>query len=280
MLTSHCTVSDLVKEARAHLQAFYPGTSSSALIESVGELVLLLFGGGHPDYQKADLKYHNLEHTLLATQCFIDLAEGRSRHGMKPAFNDRQFSLGCAAIMMHDAGYLKMRDDTQGTGAKYTASHVERSCVLASRFLPALGVQPGELDGVLNAIRCTGINSRIGTLFFCGEIERLTGCMVATADYLGQMADPRYPEKLPALFAEFAEANDFNRVPAEQRLFRSAQDLMAKTTGFWTHFVLPKLDKDYEGVYRLLGASDGNNPYLEAVEVNLGRIEEMALPGS
>jgi hypothetical protein len=278
MLTSHCTVSTLVNRARAHLQAVSPG-ASDALIESAARLIETLFAGGHPDYLKADLRYHNLEHTLLATQCFIDLAEGRSRHGVKPAFDGREFSLGCAAILMHDTGYLKTRDDLTGTGAKYTACHVERSCAMAGRFLPALGVTPSELGGVLNAIRCTGINSRIAALAFRGDIERLTGCMVATADYLGQMADPVYPEKLPALFAEFEEANDFNGLPPEKRMFRSARELMAKTDGFWTHFVLPKLEKDYEGVYRLLGAAGGTNPYLDAVAHNLARIAAMAKQG-
>lgn len=275
MLTSNCTVSSLIGEARAYLQSVYPG-ASSGLIESVAAMMETLFSGAHPDYQKADLKYHNLEHTLLATQCFIDLAEGRSRHGARPVFDAREFSLGCAAILMHDMGYLKTRDDVHGTGAKYTASHVERSCAMASRFLPALDVTPAELGGVLNAIRCTGINSQISSLTFRGDIERLTGCMVATADYLGQMADPAYPEKLPALFAEFEEANDFNGLPPEKRMFRSAQELMAKTGGFWTHFVLPKFEKDFEGVYRLLGAPDGSNPYLEAVEANIARITAMA----
>jgi hypothetical protein len=246
------------------------------LVEGVSALVDDLFAGRHPDYQKADLQYHNLEHTLYATQCFIDLAAGRADHGIKPAFGHREFSLGCAAILMHDSGYLKNRDDVKGTGAKYTNSHVDRSCVMAARFLPTMGVTSDELDGVLNAIRCTGLTSQIGLLKFRSTIARLTGCMVATADYLGQMADPDYPEKLPGLFAEFEESNDFNRVPMDKRMFRSARDLMSKTGGFWTHFALPKLEGDYEGVYRLLSRPDGSNPYIDAVEVNLERIAEMA----
>jgi hypothetical protein len=100
--------------------------------------------------------------------------------------------------------------------------------------------------------------------------------MVATADYLGQMADPDYPAKLPALFEEFEEANNFSRVPFETRPFRSAKELMAKTTGFWRGFTLPKLDADYEGIYRVLAQPDGHNPYLEAVETNLVRIAALA----
>jgi len=275
MLSSYCTVTSTVTAAKAHLREISPAASST-LIEGVSALVDGLFAGRHPAYQKADMKYHDLEHTLLATQCFIDLAAGRVAHGEQPVFTARQFSLGYAAILLHDSGYLKTRDDRTGTGAKYTSSHVARSCALAAASLPALGCSMDEIDGVLSAIRCTGVTSKIEQISFHNPVERVTGCMVATADYLGQMADPDYPEKLPSLFEEFEESNNFSRVPFENRLFRSPADLMAKTNGFWNNFALPKLAKDYAGVYRVLTLPDGSNPYLEAVETNLGRIEELA----
>ncbi len=276
MLSQDSTVSSTAAAARAHLEDISP-EASSALIDGVSALVEELFAGRHPGYQKADLKYHNLDHTVHATQCFIDLAEGRVRNHEKPVFDARQFSLGYAAILLHDSGYLKTRDDVSGTGAKYTSSHVTRSCALAAAALPDLGCTAEEIEGVQNAIRCTGINSQIDQIAFRGEIERLTGCMVATADYLGQMADPDYPAKLPGLFAEFEESNDFSRVPFEKRPFRSAKELMAKTSGFWNGFALPKLESDYEGIYRVLALPDGRNPYLEAVEANLVRIAWLAM---
>ncbi|HEY8931728.1 MAG TPA: hypothetical protein VIM44_00275 [Rariglobus sp.] len=276
MLTPYCTVTTTIAAARAHLDSV-DASASSRLVDEVARWVERLFQGRHPDYQKADLRYHDLQHTVLATQCFIDLAAGRIVHGAKPVFGHRDFSLGCVAILMHDTGYIKRRDDVIGTGAKYTNSHVERSCGLAASFLPVLGVTEAELATVLSAIRCTGISARIDQIAFRDDIARLTGCMVATADYLGQMADPAYPEKLPALFAEFEEANEFEHVPPEKRMFKSAKELMAKTGGFWTHFALPKLEKDYEGVYRLLAGPDGDNPYVAAVEANLARIAETAV---
>ncbi|MDF3057481.1 MAG: hypothetical protein K0R17_1696 [Rariglobus sp.] len=276
MLSRDCTVSSTAAAARAHLRAISPD-ASPALIDGVSVLVEELFAGRHPGYQKADLKYHNLDHTVLATQCFVDLAKGRVQHDEQPVFSPRQFSLGYAAILLHDSGYLKTRDDVSGTGAKYTSSHVQRSCALAALALPDLGCSADEIEGVQNAIRCTGLNSQIDRINFRSEIERLTGCMVVTADYLGQMADPDYPVKLPRLFEEFEEANNFSRVPFESRPFRSAKDLMAKTTAFWHGFALPKLDRDYQGVYRLLTQPDGSNPYLEAVEANLVRIAELAV---
>jgi hypothetical protein len=276
MLTRHCTVSSTVEAACAQMKSVYP-EASFQLVEEVALFIGDLFAGKQIDYQAADLQYHNLEHTLLAIQCYIDLAAGRVKNGAQPAFNDRDFSLGCAAILMHDTGYLKNRGDRVGTGAKFTNTHVERSCTLVSRFLPAMGVTPEEIAVIRNAIACTGTTSQIAKIPFRSDVERITGCMVATADYLGQMADPDYPEKLPRLFAEFEESNDFNQVPADKRMFKSAKDLMSKTGGFWKFFALPKLERDYEGVYRVLGGPDEVNPYVKSVEVNLERIATMAV---
>lgn len=275
MLSQDCTVASTKTAAKAHIEAIEPG-ASHALIDGVAAAVEALFAGEHPAYQAADLKYHNLAHTVLATQCFVDLAEGRVRHGEKPVLNARRFSLGYAAILLHDTGYLKTRDDLSGTGAKYTSSHVARSCALADSVLPALGCDAAEIEGVKNAIRCTGLNSQIAQIPFQDELERMIGCMVVTADYLGQMADPDYPAKLPRLFEELEESNDFSRVPFENRPFRSAKELMAKTNGFWRDFALPKLDRDYQSLYRFLAGPDGYNPYLAAVEANLARIAALA----
>ena len=276
MLSKFCTVRMVSDEAKAHLHGMSPAAPTT-LIDEVSALVETLFAGRHPDYQKADLKYHNLDHTVLATQCFIDLGSGLLRQGLAPEFGPREFMLGYAAIMLHDSGYLKTRDDLAGTGAKYTTTHVQRSCVLAGAMLPGLGCSPDEIDGVQNAIRCTGLTSRIEQIVFQTASQRMTGCMVATADYLGQMADPDYPGKLPGLYAEFEEANDFNGVPLEKRPFRSVKDLMGKTTGFWNNFALPKLEKEYEGVYRCLSLADGSNPYIRAVEQNLVTISARAV---
>ncbi len=276
MLPSSCSPSDVLAAARRHADRLSPGTAIP-LIEAVVPLVGDLFEGRHPDYQAIDLEYHSFEHTLLATWCFIDLAAGHHHQGVQPPFSVRAFELGFTAVMLHDSGYLKLRSDTAGTGAKYTLSHILRSCALAASVLPALGCTLDEINGVLGAIRCTGPTSKIDTLSFGNDTERLVGCMVATADYLGQMADARYIEKLGDLYREFEEANTFNRVPPEKRLFASAEDLLARTPDFWRKFVLPMLDQDYQGVYRWLADSPtAPNPYIQAVEANLLRLQAPA----
>jgi hypothetical protein len=59
-------------------------------------------------------------------------------------------------------------------------------------------------------------------------------------------------------------------------VFSSAADLIRKTPGFWRHFVLPKLTTEFRGVYRYLAVPypHGENPYLDAVERNMDKINQ------
>ena len=101
------------------------------------------------------------------------------------------------------------------------------------------------------------------------------GCALATADYLGQLSDPHYPEKLGYLYAEFNESDEFANVPAERRAFKTADDLIRRTPGFWTKFVRPKLERDFESTFRWLERplGSGKNGYLDAVAANFATIE-------
>lgn len=250
----------------------------SRLIPRLFADVDAMFGGRYMDYRPIDTPYHDLEHTLQVTWCLVQMLEGRHHAGIDPRLNERQFELAVAAALLHDTGYLKMRADTEGTGAKYTFTHVLRSCAVASSYLPTLGVNLDELDGVLGAIRCTNSGTPIRRLHFRNPIEGLVGCAVATADYLGQMSVPNYLEELPRLFAEFNESDTFAAVPAEQRLFRTVDELIAKTPHFWRTSVQPKLDNELLGLYRFLAKPypDGPNQYMEAVNRNITLVSAAA----
>jgi hypothetical protein len=237
-----------------------------------------MFAGRYLDYQPIDTPYHDLEHTLQVTWCLAQILAGRHQVGIEPRINERQFELAIAAALLHDTGYLKMRADLEGTGAKYTFTHVLRSCAVASSYLPTLGVSLDELDGVLGAIRCTNSNTHIRRLYFQHPIEGIVGCAVATADYLGQMSVPNYLAELPLLFAEFNESDNFAAVPASQRHFHSADELIAQTPHFWRVSVMPKLDNELLGLYRFLAKPypDGPNHYMDAVTRNIALVSAAA----
>jgi hypothetical protein len=259
----------------AKFQALYPA-ADTALLQKIFADVGALFAGRRQGYAAIDLKYHNLRHTLMATACMALLLEGQKMAGGHLARRD--FELAIAGVLLHDAGYVKATTDTAGTGAKYTSCHIQRSCSFASVYLSEIGATQSEIAEVLSAINCTGPNSEIGLQHFRDTASRMVGCSLATADYLAQLADPTYPEKLGDLFAEFRESDDFSGIPPEKRFFKSEEDMVCRTPGFWANFVKPKLEGDFQGVYRYLERplGSGNNSYIKAVEENLGRISRRA----
>jgi hypothetical protein len=232
-----------------------------------------IFHGRYLDYLPLDMRYHDFEHTLQAAFCLVRLLDGRFRAKATAVLSAREYELAIASVLLHDTGYLKLRSDCDGTGAKYTLVHVIRSCAFAASYLPTVGFTASEIDSVIIAIRCTGPRSNVIELHLANQFEHFLGCALATADYLGQMAAPDYVEQLPFLYAEFEEADDFCHTPRDRRLFRSPQDLIAKTPMFWEKVVLPKITRDFGGVHCFLADPypDGPNFYIRAVEQNIAR---------
>ena len=255
----------------------FPGASMqwiSTILHDVDEL----FSGRNPDYAANDVRYHDFEHTLQATVCITLLLEGRHHARVEPQLTARLFELAVAGVLLHDVGYLKLRSDSQGTGAKYTFCHVLRSCAFTASYLPTLGATDHEIEAVLGAINCTGPTKKVGQLYFSEPVHRLIGCALATADYLGQMAANDYPEELEILFNEFKESDDFLGLPPSRRTFKSADDLIERTPMFWKKFVQPKLEGDFQAMYRFLARPypEGPNPYIDAVEKNVAVIKQLA----
>src|SRR5688572_29608549 len=169
------------------------------------------FTGNYADYQAVDAQYHDFEHTLQGTLCMGRLLYARHRAHARPAITEKFFQLGIIGILLHDTGYLKHRSDTRGTGAKYTATHVQRSAEFAKQLLGEKGFSPADIRSVQNMIRCTGIEAPLAKIPFQGELEKIVGHALATADLLCQMAADDYVDKLPILYAEFAEAARHDR---------------------------------------------------------------------
>jgi hypothetical protein len=269
---------------RAKFRALYAG-ADDAWLQQLFRDMDDTFNGRSGDYAAVDLKYHNFQHTLMATVCMAQILEGQhmAPSGIGALMTPRDFELAIAAVLLHDTGYLKLKRDAAGTGAKYTYCHIVRSCAFAASYLPLVGAGASDVDSVVAAINCTGPNSDINWLRFRDPVSRLVGCALATSDYLGQLADPDYVGKLGHLYAEFRESDDFVHVAPEQRVFKSAEDLLRRTPGFWINFVRPKLDRDFQGVYRFLERpiGSGKNGYLEAVDANFAEISRrIAAPES
>jgi hypothetical protein len=230
------------------------------------------FSGQYADYQAIDAKYHDFEHTLQGTLCFVRLLEGYHRAGAQPTLTERMFELAVIAILLHDTGYLKKHDDREGTGAKYTLTHVNRSAEFAGKLLADQRFKPEEIRAVQNMIRCTGVNADLKSIPFQSELERRLGFALGTADLLGQMAADDYVDKLGILFLEFEEANHFSGRVSGPGFFRSSLELRKNTPLFWEKYVMPKIHGDFIGLHRFLERPNGENPYLRKIEANIERL--------
>jgi hypothetical protein len=267
----------VAREAQAAYKAMFP-QSDLLFVPRVFGWAMECFTGHYADYQAVDAYYHDFEHTLQGTLCMVHLLRGRHRAGAQPPLTRRMFELGLTAILLHDTGYLKKRDDITGTGAKYTATHVMRSTQFAAQLLGEKGFAPEDIKAVQNMIRCTGVDAILKDIAFQDELEKVVGFTLGTADLLGQMAADDYIEKLPVLYEEFAEAgrNGSSKINFVN-MFSSPKDLLRKTPDFWDKYVKPKLNGGFGGQHRFINDPypDGPNFYMDKIESNIRRLRDV-----
>jgi hypothetical protein len=268
-------------EVQAACRAMFPD-ADPMFVPRVFGWAIECFTGNYRDYLAVDARYHDFEHTLQGTLCLVRLLHGRHLAEAQPHLTQHMFQLGLVAILLHDTGYLKRRDDTEGTGAKYTVVHVHRSADFAGQLLREKGLPASDIRAVQNMILCTGVNAAVGVIRFQNELERIVGWALGTADLLGQMAAADYVDKLPILYAEFAEAAAYSQDRTHFiAMFSSADDLMQKTPTFWEKFVRLKLDQDFGGLHRFLNDPypSGPNSYFERIEANIERLRNRMAAG-
>jgi hypothetical protein len=268
-------------EVQAACRTMFP-SPEPMFVPRVFGWVMECFTGNYGDYQAVDAQYHDFEHTLQGTLCLARLLKGRHLAGAQPRFTLPMFQLGLLAMLLHDTGYLKKRGDTEGTGAKYTVIHVQRSAEFAADLLKGRGFGATEIRAVQNMIRCTGVNAALSVVPFQSELEKVAGWALGTADLLGQMAAEDYVDKLPILYAEFAEATRHSKDRTNFiGMFSSAEDLMQKTPDFWERFVRLKLDRDFGGLHKFLNDPypSGPNSYFERIEANIERLRQRIAAG-
>ncbi|MBN1851018.1 MAG: hypothetical protein JW932_20830 [Deltaproteobacteria bacterium] len=186
-------------------------------------LAMNLYNGNYPGYRACNTKYHDLRHT---TDTFLAMA--RLIHGaiiQGEALTEHEIQLGLAAALLHDAGYIQKKHDQHGTGAKYTANHVQRSMDFFERYGSEYGLSDDDITSGRSMILCTDLAVEISHIHFPSKQIALLGKMLGTADLLAQMADRIYLEKLLYLYQEFKEAKIGG--------YKSEIDLLEKTVGFY-----------------------------------------------
>lgn len=259
------------------------GENNIDLIKTAFNDTVALFSGKRKGFQKCDTKYHDLMHTLQVIPPFIGIIDGWNKNKNTPYITKEFFDIGVIAVLLHDTGYIKTEDDIEGTGAKYTFTHIQRSVDFAGLYLRHLGFEKQKISEVQNIIMCTGVKIDYAKIPFNSDEERTVGYALGTADLLGQMSADDYPEKLPMLYREFEEAYFHEGIEKlrekEAIVYESVDDLIRKTPYFYEVIVLRRF-KNMGSMYKYLTYyfKDSRNHYLEAIEKNLKKIKLVSLP--
>jgi len=182
-----------------------------------------LYEGKYPGYQACNTEFHDLRHSLETFLAMARLIHGAILEGN--AFSNERVTLGMIASILHDAGYIQENRDIEGTGAKHTGTHVQRSIDFLGHYGREQGFSEESIAACRVMILCTDLSVDLNTVVFPSNDIELLGKMLGAADLLAQMADRTYLEKLLFLYHEFSEANIGS--------YESEVDLLKKTLAFY-----------------------------------------------
>lgn len=202
----------------------------------------------------SDALYHDIEHTIMVSLAGLAIIEGK--HLREGGVSPRDWMHYMIAVLCHDIGYVKgvLKDDTDarfstgteagwvevppgGTDVALTPYHVDRSKQFArERFGSGLLMDMNrELDAetIADYIEMTRFPSPPEEKY---KDTKGLGGLVRAADFIGQLGDPDYFRKTPALFYEFHELGLNMKLG-----YKSPHDMRRNYTRFYWEQVNPYL---------------------------------------
>lgn len=209
------------REVRAITASMFPDFDPARYRQALADADRL-FRGDMDGYHPCDTGYHDWGHTMG-----VLLASARLLHGVhlvRQELSPRIVELTLIAALFHDTGYIRREEERIGTGARFTASHVERSIDLLEAYAQRQGWPVADMLDMECMIRCTDPGCSPRTVVHTNIDAMVAAHVLATADIISQMADDIYLEKLDLLYEEFAEAGITD--------FTSHYDLATRTRGF------------------------------------------------
>jgi hypothetical protein len=281
-VTNRVNVEDpaAVRDAIARLfAARYPGSDFVVLERAFADLEAL-FEGRFPGYLACDTLYHDLRHTLDMTLAMARLIDGHER-ACAPAdrLGPRRAALGVLIALLHDSGYLRRASETAvENGAVFTKIHVSRSADFIAAYLPQIGFGT-EASLACRLVHFTGYEIDIDDIRVEDPRDRLLGCLVGTADLIGQMSDRMYLEKCREfLYKEFVWGRIAREALPDGRevvRYASPEDLVLKTPAFYEGVARARIDRKLGGADRYAEVHFGSaNLYQSEIDRNFGFLRE------
>jgi hypothetical protein len=229
---------------------------------------------------QADTPYHNSEHTFIVCLAGQDILHGKSELGdpISPA----DWASYVISLLFHDIGYLKKlfpRDNSDSvvahfdgtlfplplgaTDASLTRIHVDRGIAFVrDHFKNSHTIDVQRLMNNIESTRFPPPPEVRGT-----PRSRLSWPdMVRAADLIGQLADPNYLRKLPALYEEFLECGT-----AEVMGLKNYRGLLQQFPNFVSQMIQPLV---VEG-FAALGAAPNGKRWIESLNESIAYCEKL-----
>lgn len=208
-------------------------SANSSIIAWAGRMALEHFAN-------SDALYHNMEHTIMVTLVGQEILRGK--HIRDGGVSNRDWLNFIISLLCHDIGHIRGICRRDGEREFATGIGDEKVELLPGATDAALS--PYHVDrGKLFIRERFGGNTYVDAEVIASNIEltrfpvpddsdhQATGSypgLVRAADLIGQLADPHYLRKLPALFYEFEETGINRRLGYE-----TPEDLHRSYPGFY-----------------------------------------------
>lgn len=253
------------------LDRLYGERYDSALLKQEIEVLVQAYRGRYPGILRCDTLYHDLRHALETGLTMARLVDAHAKSlpsGSVDNIDGRHALLGVLLALFHDFGLLRRDTEAQSWGAVFTPIHEERGVEFMRRHLS--GTSLASLAEKAELIMPTKLIFNMPDTW--SPPDRKLASMVASADLLSQLADCCYLEKCwNFLFLEFTA---FGLAGTPDSAYPDRETLMIKTYGFYSNLVLPRLEQEFSGVYRLMDAYySGSDPYRHSIQRNLAYLD-------
>jgi hypothetical protein len=224
---------------------------------------------------RSDATYHNVEHTVMVTSVGIELL--RCLHLNRGGVSPRDWLHVIVALLCHDIGYVRgicqadrigrWTDGLGGTielapGATDAALmpwHVDRGMAFVrERFHRTKEIDAERVAGCIDYTRFPVPSDPAWH-----ETGSLRG-LVRASDLIGQLGDPHYLRKIPALFHELRENH-------AQQGFDSPADMRARYPEFFERQVQPWIGD----AIALLGVTATGRAWISSLDAHVYEAERL-----
>ncbi|MBT4096069.1 MAG: metal-dependent phosphohydrolase [Gemmatimonadetes bacterium] len=227
----------------------------------------------------SDMLYHDIEHTMLVTTVGQQILLGK--HLTDGGISPREWAHFITALLCHDIGYVRgvcrldgngvcatgVSDDTvtldpEGTDAQLTPYHVDRSKQFIRERFGTSTLVDIDAERVCEFIEMTRFPVPVGEPAY--QVTDSFAGLVRAADFIGQLGDPDYLRKIPALFYEFEQLGTNAKIG-----YKSPTDMRRGFATFFWKEVSPYIQQ----ATRYLQATQDGNQWLANLHSHVFQVE-------